>query len=194
MQTLRRCFAEKVMLKQTTIFNISFHLRTNFKMSFGKSLILPAALSAKLLLGVLVFSVLRTLPFSLSLSLSCTVVAGVVFGPVLLSWVGVVFGSLYLYIYCDGTTSWSKQVYSVLEDAAVLTYTCRRPSVVARHNQWYSEMKRVFFTTRMLRVVLQDSGQRGLVGTFEETCRRGDHWGMSHCAVRSRADRRIHVG
>ena len=33
------------MLKQTTIFNVSFHLRANFQKSFENSMILPAALS-----------------------------------------------------------------------------------------------------------------------------------------------------
>ena len=32
-------------LRQTTVVNVSFHIRAIFKMSFGKSLILPAALS-----------------------------------------------------------------------------------------------------------------------------------------------------
>ena len=33
------------MLKQTTIFNVSFHLRAIFQKSFENSMILPAALS-----------------------------------------------------------------------------------------------------------------------------------------------------
>ena len=36
-----------------------------------------------------------------------------------------------------------KQVFSVLMDAAVLTYTCLRPSVVVKYNQLYSEMRNV---------------------------------------------------
>ena len=43
-------------MKQTTVFNVSFHLRAIFKMLFGNSLILPAALSARFfdIFGVLV--------------------------------------------------------------------------------------------------------------------------------------------
>ena len=37
------------MLKQTTIFNVSFHLRTIFQKSFENSMILPAALSGRFL-------------------------------------------------------------------------------------------------------------------------------------------------
>ena len=35
------------MLKQTTIVNVSFHLRANFQKSFENSMILPAALSGR---------------------------------------------------------------------------------------------------------------------------------------------------
>ena len=55
-----------------------------------------------------------------------------------------------------------KQVFSVLMDAAVLTCTCLRLSVVVKYNQLYSEVRNVRAcfcdgTTRMLCFVLQDS-------------------------------------
>ena len=37
------------MLKQTTIFNVSFHLRAIFQKSFENSMILPAAFSGRFL-------------------------------------------------------------------------------------------------------------------------------------------------
>ena len=37
------------MLKQTTVFNVSFHLRAIFQKSFENSMVLPAALSGRIL-------------------------------------------------------------------------------------------------------------------------------------------------
>ena len=121
--------------------------------------------------------VLRTL--RLSLSLTCTVVGGRRFR----SSVAVVDGRRYRptsghlqstsmfivlvqqQIRTIGRRAESvvgcKPVFPVLMDAAVLTCTCLRPSVVVKYNQLYSEMRNVracFYdvTTRMLCFVLQD--------------------------------------
>ena len=64
------------MLKQTTVFNVSFHLRAIFKMSFGNLLILPAALSDIVSFwNTGVFLCCERCPCR-SLSLTCTVVGG----------------------------------------------------------------------------------------------------------------------
>ena len=75
------------MLKQTAVFNVSLQ-------SFGNSVILPAALSERYLF--LSNGVLRVANADLvALSLShVSWLVGVVVGPVLLSWMGVVFGPL----------------------------------------------------------------------------------------------------
>ena len=44
----------KGMLKQTTVFNVSFHLRAIFQKSLEKSMILPAALSGRFFFDALV--------------------------------------------------------------------------------------------------------------------------------------------
>ena len=69
------------MLKQTTIFNVSFHLRAIFQKSFENSMILPAALSGRFLfLMNWCHRVLRTL-LLVALFLTWTVVGGRRFRP-----------------------------------------------------------------------------------------------------------------
>ena len=69
------------MLKQTTIFNVSFHLGAIFKKSFENSMILPAALSGRFLFLInWCLCVMRTL-LLVTLSLTWTVVDGRRFRP-----------------------------------------------------------------------------------------------------------------
>ena len=79
------------LLKQTTNFNVSCHLRAILQKSFENSMILPAALSGRF------FFLMNWCGERCSLSLCFSRgpwLVGVVFGSVLLSWMGVVFGPL----------------------------------------------------------------------------------------------------
>ena len=160
------------MLKQTTVFNVSCHLRAMFQMSFENSMILPAALSGRLLLlKHWCLCVLRTLP--LSLSLTCTVVGGcrsrpsvaVVDGRRFRSTSGhlestsvfvmmaqqqsvplVEMRNMLTTIRTIGRRAESvvgcKHVFFVLMDAVVLACTFPRPSVVVKCNQLFLEMRK----------------------------------------------------
>ena len=120
------------MSKQTTVFNVSFHLRAIFKILFGNSMILPAALPERLFFfGVLVSFVLRTL--TLWLCLTCTVVGGRRFrttsGHLESTSVFLMLAQQQPQPSVEerNLLSGAKQVFSVLMDAAVLTCTCLRP-------------------------------------------------------------------
>ena len=79
-------------LKQTTIFNVSVHLWAIFQKSFRNSMILPAALSGSFK-RTGIFACCERCSLSLCLSRGPWLV-GVVFDPMLLSWMSVVFGPL----------------------------------------------------------------------------------------------------
>ena len=83
------------MLKQTTVFNVSFHLRAIFQKSLENSMILSAALPEVFFFGTLVSLRVTNAAPCRYLSRGPWLV-GVVFGPVLLSWMSVVFGPLEL--------------------------------------------------------------------------------------------------
>ena len=170
------------MLKQTTIFNVSFHLRAIFQKSFETSMILPAALSGRFLfLMNWCLCVLRTL-LLVALFLTWTVVGGRRFRPTSghLEFISmsIMTGTATIRtigrrVECVGNHQnyplrsgiccrSANQFFSVSMDAAVLACTFPRPSVVVKYDQLYSEMRNVracFYdvTTRMPYFVLQDS-------------------------------------